>query len=301
MPGQELSIASLDDLPLEDRWILHRLDETVVAVTQGLEEYNPSTAINAARDFFWGSLCDWYLELIKARIKGDDGASAAKARRVLAYCLDVVLRLLHPFIPFVTEHLWQRLGEVAAERGLGSLVPPSSPASLIRAPWPRASPGLRDESALAPFAMGQEITRAVRDIRASAGVSPRDRLTATLEASEQDHASIEAGLHIVRRLAGIDTMNVSAGVTRPAGAAAAVVGTAELFVHDVIDDDAEKERLTREKAKVAKEIAQCEKKLGNPKFVDRAPAEVVQEQRQRLTRYQERLAAIERSLEQLSA
>jgi valyl-tRNA synthetase len=106
------------------------------AVNQGLSEYNPSAAFHAAREFFWSSLCDWYLELIKPRLTNVEHPSGPVARQVLAFCVDQVLRLLHPFVPFITEHLWQLLSEQVPERGLGELAPAPASSLLIQAPWP---------------------------------------------------------------------------------------------------------------------------------------------------------------------
>jgi valyl-tRNA synthetase len=135
VPHQELKT---DDLAIEDRWILAALNQAIRAVTRGLDNYNPSIALGAARDFLWNELCDWYLELIKPRLADLKDASAGVARQVLAYCLGQTMRLLHPFVPFVTEHLFQQLNQLVPQRGLPGLVDAGqSPAMLLQAPWPR--------------------------------------------------------------------------------------------------------------------------------------------------------------------
>ncbi len=141
VPEEPRAIAELE---LEDRWILDGLNQAVRAVDQALRDYNPSAAITAAREFFWGSLCDWYLELIKPRLLQEEGESPRVARQVLAYCLDQMLRLLHPFVPFITEHLWQLLGEQVPRRGLGELAPAAASEQLIEAAWPTPAPELDD-------------------------------------------------------------------------------------------------------------------------------------------------------------
>ena len=289
-----------DDLSIEDRWILDGLNQAVLAVQTGLEEYNPSVAINAAREFFWSSLCDWYLELVKPRLADPGARSAQVARQVLAYCLDQVLRLLHPFVPFITEHLWERLGELAPVRDLGELAaaPPSK--RLIVAAWPESQPALADPELRGAFTDLQALTRAVREVRAGAGISPRQPLTVTIKPAAGRGEALRAHGHVIQHLAGVEALHVDAEAKRPAGSAVKVTAGLEIFVHDVIDDAAELARLDKEHARIMKEIGICEKKLSNPRFVDRAPADVVALQRERVAGYRESLGAIERNRAQLS-
>jgi len=289
----------IGELALEDRWILDQLSQAIRQVQQGLQEYNPSAALHAAREFFWGALCDWYLELIKPRLQDDD-PSGPVARQVLAFCLDQTLRLLHPFIPFITEHLWQLLGEQAPTRGLGPLAPTSATAHLIGAGWPRPLEQLEDEALRRGFADLQSLTRAVREVRAAQGLPPRKPLRVTLRPpAERAEALREQASTVVARLAAIEELTVDPGATRQPGSASKVMGDLTIFVHDAIDDDAERERLEQALARAEKEIAVCEKKLQNPKFVERAPAAVVKEQQNRLAEYQASRAAILESLAQL--
>jgi valyl-tRNA synthetase len=286
-------------LALEDRWILDGLDATVRAVHQGLADYNPSAAIGAARDFFWSALCDWYLELIKPRLADPTSDTARTARRVLAYAVDQVLRLFHPFVPFITEHLWQKLNDLVPERGLGALAAAPPAAQLIAAAWPQPNDRLAEPALRATFADLQEITRAVREVRAAAGVGPKAPLTLTVKPPVERRAALEARFHVVQHLAGVETVTFDPAATRRPGSAAKVVGDLELFVHDVIDDAAERARLEQRRGKIVKEIEGAQKRLGNPSFVERAPAEVVQELRERLAGFQASLDALDRSLAQL--
>jgi len=148
-----------DQLALEDRWILAALNQAVREVTAGLEEYNPSAAVGAARDFMWGELCDWYLELIKPRLLDPQDPSGGVARQVLAFCLDMVLRLLHPFIPFITEHLHQQLNQLTECRGLPGIRDESLSKMLINASWPTPITHLDDPSLLKIFTSLQAATR----------------------------------------------------------------------------------------------------------------------------------------------
>ncbi len=292
---------SRETLEIEDRWILDRLNLAVGGVQRSLEQYNPAAAINSAREFFWSALCDWYLELIKPRLAADaDQASAALARQVLAFCLDQVLRLLHPFVPFITEHLWQRLGELVPERGLGEqLATAPASAQLIAAAWPRHNPALEDAELRETFADLQAVVRTVREVRASTGTTPRQPLAVTIKAPPDRRSAIEAQAHVIERLANVRSLTIDPEATRSPGAAAKLVGELQVFVHDVIDDGAERARLEGELKKIEKEISSCEKKLGNPRFVDRAPAEVVEEQQQRLDGYRASREALHASLAEL--
>jgi valyl-tRNA synthetase len=290
-----------EELGLEDRWILDGLNQTVLGVNRALSEYNPSAALGAAREFFWSSLCDWYLELVKPRLQDPADPTGPVARQVLAYCLDQVLRLLHPFVPFITEHLHGRLGERVPVRTLGELAsaPPSE--LLITAAWPEPNPLLDDPALRAAFADLQTITRAVREVRAARGLPPKQVLEVTLRPPAERAAAIEESAHVVTRLAGIGRLEVDPFAARRPGSASKVLGDLQIFVHGVIDDAAERQRLEEARAKTVKEIAACEKKLQNPSFVARAPAEVVEEQRARLAGYRASLEAIEASLAELES
>ena len=285
-----------DELAIEDRWILDGLAESVRAVTQGLADYNPSEAIGAAREFFWASLCDWYLELIKPRLAEPTSRTAFVARRVLAHALDQVLRLLHPFVPFITEHLWQKLNEIAPDRSLGALAPAPRAERIIGAAWPRPNESMVDPDLRESFMALQDVTRAIREVRSSVGMAPRAPLTVTVKPTPERRAALEAYFHVVQHLAGVETVHFDEAATRKPGQAAKVARDLELFIHDVIDDAEERGRLEKQKAKLVKEIEGVEKRLANPNFVERAPAEVVRDLGERLEGFRSSLEALERSL-----
>ncbi|MFH1132548.1 MAG: valine--tRNA ligase [Pseudomonadota bacterium] len=289
---------SKDDLTVEDRWILDSLNQAIAATDRGLAKYNPSEALNAARSFFWGELCDWYLELIKARLQDEKDPTGPVARQVLAYCLDQVLRLLHPFVPYITEHLWQKLREQVPERGLGELASAEKSDLLIMAAWPQKNPRLEDAALRATFVDLQNITRAIREVRASTGTSPRQPLEVTLKVPDEKVEAIKSEAHVIERLA-LVKLKIDPNASSVPGSAVKVVDQVEIFVHGVIDDAAERTRLEKQLVKVEKEIVVCEKKLSNPRFTDQAPPAVVQEERDRLAVYEQNKAAILRSIEQL--
>ncbi len=288
-----------EDLALEDRWILDGLNQAIQAVEKGLAEYNPAAALGAAREFFWSSLCDWYLELIKPRLQDPQDPSAPVARQVLAFCMDQVLRLLHPFVPFITEHLWSRLSEQVPHRSIGELVSAEVSELLISAPWPRVNPALDDPQLRERFAELQTIVRAVREVRLAQGLPPRHPLKVILKPPTEQVHMLEQQTHVISTASGVETLTIDPEAHRPPGSASKVVGQIQLFVLDVIDDGAERERLQQELKKIEKEITTCERKLQTPKFVDRAPEAVVEEQRQRLAGYQASREAVMANLKEL--
>ncbi len=291
-PATDIAAAELE---LEDRWLLAGLNAAVAGVQQGLEDYTPANALGAAREFFWGELCDWYLELIKPRLSAG-GRSAGVARAVLAYALDQVLRLLHPMVPFITEHLWQRLNTMVPTRGLGSLAQAPASELLIQAAWPVPVPALEAPEARALFGQLQEITRGLREFRSSQNIPLRQALEITIEAPAELGRALDPHMGLVANLVHLSAVHMVEKAERKPGMASKVVGGLELLVHDAIDADEERQRLGRELERVEKEIAICDRKLGNPSFVERAPPAVVAQQQERKAGYEAERQAIMESL-----
>ena len=291
----EFRRVSAEELRDEDRWILSRLSRTVEAVTSFLADYNPSSAIGTARAFFWGDLCDWYLELIKPRLR--DEATAPVARSVLALALDRVLRLFHPFVPFITETLWEKLGEQCPVRGLDT--PDDKTELLIAASWPKPHPERRDDTLEAEFETLQELVRAIRDLRAQYGVSPKNKIQAVIKTAGEMKRVLEDLRPLLFDMAGIDHLEFGPDVLRPSSAAIAVVGDLEIYLLGALDPEKERGKLTKQKEKLLVELERTEKKLGNVGFVERAPAEVVAKERERAAEMKAQLERIEKSLEEL--
>jgi valyl-tRNA synthetase len=265
------------ELELEDRWILIRLRRAVEAVTAGLRDYSPSQALGAAREFFWGEFCDWYLELVKSRLRQGDADPRAGA--VLAVGLDQVMRLLHPFVPFISEALWESLGGIRPRRGVDEEL--SCRGLLISAPWPKARRDWEDEKAEADMELLQGIVRAVRNWRSTAGCPPSRKLAAVVQASGDEAAVLVRTAAGISRLAALATLEVRPRFERPNTAAKIVHRGIEIYLLDVVDREAERTRLEAGLKKWRKELELTEKRLANPSFIDKAPAEVVAEERQR--------------------
>ena len=283
---------SAEQLESEDRWILSRLSACIAEVHQQLEAYNPSAAIGSAREFFWGDLCDWYLELIKPRIY--DEARAPKARQVLATVLDQSLRLLHPFLPFITEELWQKLGEQAPVRGIEEALPTEELMALSA--WPDPGRFTREEALESEFQNMQEVVRAIRDLRAKYGVSPGQALDCRVKAGGQQAESLERLRDHVETMANLESLVIAPSVERPELAGAQIVGDMEIFLAGVLDPEKERERLEKQKDRLEKGISGTEGKLKNEKFVQRAPEEVVAAEQQRLEDMRKELSLVLQNL-----
>ncbi len=278
---------------LADAWILSRLHETIRDATTALTNYRFSELANALYRFTWDDFCDWYLEIAKGRIRA--GEAAPKA--IVAGVLDNLLRLLHPIMPFATEAIWAQLNDVAPRRGPGDA---EAEGMLVSAAWPRAraeciSPAIKER-----FDALRELIRAIREIRTTHNVAPSREVDVTIRAAGDEAQLVQDNIALVRLLARSATVTVSPEATKPdARAATGVCGGMSVFVADVVDVEAERTRLEKDQATVARGVAAASGKLGNEKFVANAPAAVVDAERKRLAEMQARLAAIERALAEL--
>jgi valyl-tRNA synthetase len=278
---------------LADRWVLSVNARLVRAVTESVEQYRFNEMADRIYQVHWADNCDWYLEIAKARINA--GETAPKV--ILAHIADTILRLLHPITPFVTEALWQRLNEILPARG-----PDGETASslLITAEWPSTVEDFIDEDAERDFAVIQDVTREIRNIRAQHNVPMSKQLDVVVEAEGDAAATIDLGADIVSALAKLSSLTVatSAPDDMSAAATAAVAGV-KVHVLGVVDKDAELARLSKQKEKLVKTVRGIEGKLGNEQFVAKAPEAVVERERERLAGFAEELAAVEKLLEAL--
>lgn len=296
LQAQEFKPLSKEMLTVEDRWVLSRLSRTVANVNEQLAAYNPSAAINHARDFFWSELCDWYLELIKPRMK--DPESGFIARQVLATVLDQVLRLFHPFIPFITETIWESLNDIAPERGVSEPLP--SAELVMLATWPSVNPDWEDDQLEAEFALMQDVVRRIRNIRNKYTVPLNKEVDAIIKAGGSDAKNLENMTYHIKRSAKLATFQVGPDAVKPDLAAVDVFGELEIYVDGVLDVEKELVRLNNSKENLLKRIGGAEKKLGNENFVKRAPEHVVEAERKRLEELKAELALLEENITQLS-
>ena len=291
-------------LGMAERWILSRLQAVVAEVDAALESFRFADAAKAIFHFVWDELCDWYIELAKPALHvGADDApgqdSAKSARRhvvqgVLATVLETTMRLLHPFAPFVTEEIWQKLPK-----------PSQLPASLMITVFPRADQAFTDAAAEAEMARLQDVAVACRMLKQTYGVSPAQTIAVDLRVtSDAARGSIERHLGVIERAAKVTAALTGAAGAAPADAAKAVVGAdveVVMPLGGLIDVAAERGRITKDLAKADKEIGALEKKLANADFLARAPEDVVAEQRERLAEEQARRGRLADALATLAA
>jgi valyl-tRNA synthetase len=283
------------DLEPEDRWMLSRLSRAIEMVTRQLSRYNPSAAIGSAREFFWGELCDWYLEFIKPRLW--DSESARTARTVLAFAIDQVLRLLHPFVPFITEALWDMLNELAPVRGLDKEFPGTD--MLISSRWPEIHQRLQDNEVEAEFSQIQQVIRSIRNLRARYQVSPTMKIEAVIKARKPLAEGIEKLEHLIRNMAGLKSLKVGSDLTRPPQSALQVEGDIEIYLIGVLDPDKEKGKLEKQKIQLEKSLENINRKLSNPNFIQKAPPQVVESEQQRIKEIESQLELVNQNLESL--
>jgi valyl-tRNA synthetase len=268
-----------------NRWIVHETAEAVTEVTGAIEDYRFNDAAAAAYRFVWNVYCDWYVELSKPLLTGPDGPAKNETRATAAWALDEILKLLHPFMPFVTEELWR----VTAETG------PQRDHPLVLAAWPKLD--FADEKAEAEIGWVIDLITAIRSIRAEMNITVLIPLV--LVSSAQSKARAERWSEFIKRLARVS--EISAASAAPVGSVQLLVRgeVAALPLKGVIDIGAERARLEKEMAKAEADVARSEAKLNNPKFVERAAEEVVEEEREKRKEALARKAKIAEALERL--
>jgi len=279
---------------LSDTWILSRLNSAVASVTSAVESFRFNEMAEAIYHFVWDDLCDWYLEIAKTRIA--DGQDTPKA--IVAHCLDVVLRLLHPICPFITEAIWGQLNELVPTRGPGAA---TGEPVLARALWPRADAAAISEPAEQKFAMLTDLIRQCRNIRTQHNVPPADRVNAILDASGDSSRTVSENIALIKAQATLGEVKPGdAQTAQPANSAVVTGGGVRIFLLDVIDASAEIARLTKQAETLEKGIAGIEGKLGNENFVTRAKPEVVEGERQRLESLKRDLRTVQEALAAVS-
>jgi valyl-tRNA synthetase len=286
LPTADFDPASVCE-PL-NRWIISEAASTAKNVTQALESYRFNDAAASLYRFVWNTYCDWYLELVKPLLMGEDEAAKAETRAVAAYALDQALIMLHPIMPYITEQLW---GEITSRETM-----------LITAPWPTVSAALIDEAAQDEMKWLIALISAVRSVRAETRVPAAAKLPLVVCSEDQTiREKISRHGALIGRLARIE--NISFSSAAPEGALQSVVDevTYALVMDGAVDMGAERKRLQGEIAKTQGEITRIEKKLSNEKFTARAPAAVVDGEREKLSGYQAQLSKLEEALGRLDA
>jgi len=293
------SLPDDESLRFHDRWIIRRVNEVNDQVKSDLEGYFYGEAAKALYQFVWSELCDWYLEMAKPALRGAEGdRRQAATRTVMALIFDSTIRMLHPFIPFLTEELWDTFGfgegALIEERGWPDTLP------LEEA----SGPGISD-----PMEIFQELVRSIRNLRAEAGLHPRQealeaRVALSDGAAEKAGEVINSNADLLRLLCRVREVSLSEdqGEGRPLGTLMAVAsfGEVSLVVDRDLDREAEMDRLAAELERARKDLSRSRGKLDDPSFLSRAPANIVEQERQRLSETEEKIRVIERNMRNLS-
>jgi valyl-tRNA synthetase len=271
-----------------NRWILGETEKAIGEVSAGIEAYKFNEAAGDAYRFVWNVYCDWYLELSKPILTGADGAAKDETRATVTFVMDEILKLLHPFMPFITEELWRVTGETGPKRET----------MLVLAPWPKLA-GLADAKAEAEIGWLVDLVSAVRSVRSEMNVPAASQIPLALVAGKETRDRAGRWNDALKRLARL--ADISFIDTPPKGSVQLLVRgeTAALPLAGVIDLNAERARLEKELGKIADDIDRIDRKLGNADFMARAPEEVVEEQRERRDEAESRRAKVREALDRL--
>ncbi|MCS1351451.1 valine--tRNA ligase [Mechercharimyces sp. CAU 1602] len=284
----QLTAERIKQLSTADRWILHRLNETIADVTRLLERYDFGEVGRLLYNFVWDDVCDWYIEFAKLPLYGENEEAKQRTRAVLVYVLDQSLRLLHPFMPFVTEEIWQHLPLEEGE-------------SITIASWPTARESFSFSDAEGEMNLLIDLIRSVRNIRAEEEVEPGHKVDLLIKADESAIETIENSREAIQRLCQTKKLEIGTQIEQPARAMSAVVTGAEIFLplEGLIDISQTIARLEAEKKKLDQEVLRVEKKLSNKGFVSKAPAHVVEEEKRKGEEYAEKRSKVIARLQEL--
>ena len=284
------------NLSLAERWISHRLNQTVGEVTAALDEYRFNDAAHALYQFTWHEFCDWYLELAKPDLfQREDEIRQTTAQAILYRTLEQIVRLLHPIMPFVCEEIWQTLPRPAA-----------APISIMQTAFPKVTAEFDDPLAAQEMAQVMEVITAIRNIRGEMNLSPGQRLEAVITGPDEITVkALQRSSDCIANLARLTSLTIAKDATRPPHSAAGLAAGLEIFVPlaGLVDFAQEATRLNKELKKTEKEFARVSNKLGNEKFLAKAPPEVIEKEQgkhKELSLKLEKLRANIKTLEQVT-
>jgi valyl-tRNA synthetase len=265
------------ELGTANRWILHRLNDTVREVTRLIDQYEFGETGRLLYNFIWDDLCDWYIEFSKLSLYGTDASGKKNTQSVLAYVLDQTQRLIHPFMPFISEEIWQHL--------------PHEGDTVTLASWPQENSSFEAPEAVREMELLMDLIRIVRNIRAEANVPMSKKIELLVKPSNDEmHEILSRNEDYLRRFCNTSILKVDTGLTVPEKAMTAVVTGAELILPlaGLIDINQELARLDKELQSLRAEVERIEKKLSNEGFVAKAPAKVIEEEKAKLADYSDK-------------
>lgn len=285
---EDINLSS--DLSVADQWILTRLNETIDTVTQLSDKYEFGEVGRVLYNFIWDEFCDWYIEMSKIPMNGDDEVQKNVTRSVLSYALDRIMRLLHPFMPFVTEHIWQNL--------------PHEGESIVTSAWLTVDASLVFEESKDVMEQLVEIIKAVRQSRLEVNTPLSKEIPIKIQAkNETIQQLLKTNQHYLERFCNPSTLEIETQIDIPDKAMTTVVAAGEVIlpIEGLIDMDKELERLEKDLQKWQKELDRVNKKLSNENFVNKAPEHVINEEKEKQVKYQEKYDGVKARIEQLKA
>lgn len=271
-----------------DKWILTRLNETIETVTRLSDRYEFGEVGRVLYNFIWDDFCDWYIEMAKLPLYGEDEQAKLTTRSILAYVLDNTMRLLHPFMPFITEEIWQNL--------------PHAGETITTAKWPEVNPEWTDEKAANDMKLLVEIIRSVRNSRAEVNTPMSKKISILLKAKDADvQSTLEENKAYIERFCNPESLMIATEIATPDKAMTSVITGAEIILplEGLINMEEEIARLTKELDKWNKEVERVQKKLGNEGFVKKAPEKVINEEKAKEKDYLEKRAIVEARIKEL--
>ena len=282
--GEDYNYAGLpEELTVEDKWILSKLNTLAKEVTDNLDKFELGIAIQKLYDFIWDVFCDWYIEISKIRLQSGEGADTAKA--VLVYVLTDILKLLHPFMPFITEEIYQAL--------------PHDTESIMISKWVKYDEKLNFSEEEAEMEKIMSAIRAIRNRRAEMNIPPSKKATVYVETALQD--TFNMGAEFIKRLASTNEVNVSADFSKLENTVTIITDDAKIYIPlgELVDFEAERKRLEKEMAAAQDKLDFINKKLNNPGFVNKAPEKVVVQNREDAAKLEEKIANLKNSIDNL--
>lgn len=294
--GKDCGVGATANEPMQfsfvDKWIISELERTVKEVTTAYEDYRLDNAANAIYSFVWNQYCDWYVELSKVQLRGSEAEQRA-TRHTLVTVLEAVLRLAHPIIPFITEELWQKVSVTAGMRKA------DEDAFLMLQTYPTFDAAKVDADAVARMTTIQAQIDSIRNLRSEMKLPPSQKMPLLISGPEAECAAAAPYLQQLARLESVTHVEDLQQAAQGSVAPVAIVGDFKLMLKVEIDVKAERERLSKEAARLAGEVKKCQSKLGNERFVSKAPAAVVDTEKKRLAEFTALLAKVEEQLSKL--
>ena len=294
--GKDCGVGATANEPMElsfvDKWIISEFERTVKEVTTAYEDYRLDNAANAIYSFVWNQYCDWYVELPKVQLRGSEAEQRA-TRHTLVTVLEAVLRLAHPIIPFITEELWQKVSLTAGVRKA------DEDAFLMLQTYPTFDTAKVDTVAVARMTTIQAQIDSIRNLRSEMKLPPSQKMPLLISGPEAECAAAAPYLQQLARLESVTHVEDLQQAAQGSVAPVAIVGDFKLMLKVEINVKAERERLSKEAARLAGEVKKCQSKLGNERFVSKAPASVVDTEKKRLAEFTALLAKVEEQLSKL--